>query len=67
MGGQGVRRWEMWGVEGWRSGYFARERLSFKSPDYFSYLLSMITMVIIPSKKGQGFIFTFLNPRGSYT
>lgn len=34
-------------------------------PHYLSRRAGMLTMVILPAKRGQGFILTFLKPHGS--
>ena len=40
---------------------------SFKPPHYLSHLPSMIAVIILPTKRGQGFIFTSLNAHEIYS
>ena len=51
------------GSRGWGGEW----TFSFKPPHYLSHLPSMVAVIILPTKRGQGFIFTSLNARGIYS
>lgn len=51
------------GSRGWGGEW----TFSFKPPHYLSDFPSMITVIILPTKRGQGFIFMSLNASGIYS
>lgn len=50
------------GSRGWGGEW----TFSFKPPHYLSDFPSMITVIFLPTKRGQGFIFMSLNASGIY-
>ena len=64
-GGRGAGRMKLKSVgsRGWGGEW----TFSFKPPHYLSDFPSMITVIILPTKRGQGFIFMSLNASGIYS
>ena len=62
-GGAGRTKMKSMGSRRWGGEW----TFSFKPPHYLSHLPSMIAVIILPTKRGQGFIFTSLNAHGIYS